>query len=285
MNATLKNITAMLIFGSIGLFVRNIELASSQIALVRGFVGAFILLIAMFFLHKRFNIKSLKQNVKYLLLAGLAIGFNWIFLFQAYTYTTIAIATLTYYLAPTFVVLLSPLVLKEKLSSFKIICVILSLFGMSFVAGFFNENQSGANDFIGALYGISAALFYAGVILSNKFIKNISTIDSSITQLFIASLTLLPYVCYQNNSWEMSTISWISLIILGIVHTGIAYLLYFSSLQKLSAQRVAIFSYLDPVTAIILSTVILSEPMSLIQWVGAILILGSLFASEILKKN
>lgn len=156
MNATLKNITAMLIFGSIGLFVRNIELASSQIALVRGFVGAFILLIAMFFLHKRFNIKSLKQNLHYLLLAGLAIGFNWIFLFQAYTYTTIAIATLTYYLAPTFVVLLSPLILKEKLSSFKIICVILSLFGMSLVAGFFNENRSGANDFIGALYGISA---------------------------------------------------------------------------------------------------------------------------------
>lgn len=128
-------------------------------------------------------------------------------------------------------------------------------------------------------------LFYAGVILSNKFIKNISAIDSSITQLFIASLTLLPYVCYQNNSWEMSSTSWFSLLILGIVHTGIAYLLYFASLQKLPAQRVAIFSYLDPVTAIILSTVILSEPMSLIQWVGAILILGSLFTSEVLKKN
>lgn len=285
MNATVKNITAMLIFGSIGLFVRNIELVSSQIALVRGFVGAFILLMAMFFLHKRFDFNSLKQNFRYLLLAGLAIGFNWIFLFQAYTYTTIAIATLTYYLAPTFVVLLSPIILKERLSSFKIICVILSLFGMSLVAGFFNENQSGSNDFIGALYGISAALFYAIVILSNKFTKNISAIDSSITQLLIASITLLPYVCYQNNSWNMSSMSLISLLVLGVIHTGIAYLLYFSSLQKLPAQRVAIFSYLDPVTAIILSTVILFEPMSVVQWIGAILILGSLFASEVLKKN
>ena len=159
MNATLKNITAMLIFGSIGLFVRNIELASSQIALVRGFVGAFILFIAMVCLHKKINRNALIKNLRYLLIAGVAIGFNWIFLFQAYNYTTIATATLTYYLAPTFVVLLSPFILKESLSLFKIICVILSLLGMALVAGIFNDNQSGVNDFIGVLYGISAAFF------------------------------------------------------------------------------------------------------------------------------
>ena len=282
MNATLKNITAMLIFGSIGLFVRNIELASSQIALVRGFVGAFILFIAMVFLHKKINRNALIKN---LLIAGVAIGFNWIFLFQAYNYTTIATATLTYYLAPTFVVLLSPFILKESLSLFKIICVILSLLGMALVAGIFNDNQSGVNDFIGVLYGISAALFYAIVVLANKFFKDISAIDSSIAQLLLASIILLPYVIYQGNSWSMSGFSLLSLVILGIIHTGIAYLLYFSSLQELPAQKVAIFSYLDPVTAIILSTVLLAEPMSISQWIGAILILGSLLVSELFKKN
>ena len=275
MNATLKNITAMLIFGSIGLFVRNIELASSQIALVRGFVGAFILFIAMIYLHKKINRNALIKNLRYLLIAGVAIGFNWIFLFQAYNYTTIATATLTYYLAPTFVVLLSPFILKESLSLFKIICVILSLLGMALVAGIFNDNQSGVNDFIGVLYGISAALFYAIVVLANKFFKDISAIDSSIAQLLLASIILLPYVIYQGNSWSMS----------GFIHTGIAYLLYFSSLQELPAQKVAIFSYLDPVTAIILSTVLLAEPMNISQWIGAILILGSLLVSELFKKN
>lgn len=285
MNATVKNITAMLIFGSIGLFVRNIELASSQIALVRGFVGAFVLFIAMICLHKTFDRQALLRNLRYLLIAGIAIGLNWIFLFQAYNYTTIATATLTYYLAPTFVVLLSPFVLKESLSTFKIVCVILSLLGMALVAGIFNDNQSGTNDFIGAIYGICAALFYAIVILANKFFKNIAALDSSIAQLLLASIILLPYVIYQNNSWSMSGFSLLSLTILGVIHTGIAYLLYFSSLQKLPAQKVAIFSYLDPVTAIILSTVLLSEPMTISQWIGAILILGSLFASELVKKN
>ena len=279
MNATLKNITAMLIFGSIGLFVRNIELASSQIALVRGFVGAFILFIAMVCLHKKINRNALIKNLHYLLIAGVAIGFNWIFLFQAYNYTTIATATLTYYLAPTFVVLLSPFILKESLSLFKIICVILSLLGMALVAGIFNDNQSGV------LYGISAALFYAIVVLANKFFKDISAIDSSIAQLLLASIILLPYVIYQGNSWSMSGFSLLSLAILGIIHTGIAYLLYFSSLQELPAQKVAIFSYLDPVTAIILSTVLLAEPMSISQWIGAVLILGSLLVSELFKKN
>ena len=239
MNATLKNITAMLIFGSIGLFVRNIELASSQIALVRGFVGAFILFIAMVCLHKKINRNVLIKNLRYLLISGVAIGFNWIFLFQAYNYTTIATATLTYYLAPTFVVLLSPFILKESLSLFKIICVILSLLGMALVAGIFNDNQSGVNDFIGVLYGISAALFYAIVVLANKFFKDISAIDSSIAQLLLASIILLPYVIYQGNSWSMSGFSLLSLAILGIIHTGIAYLLYFSSLQELPAQKVA----------------------------------------------
>lgn len=285
MNATLKNITAMLVFGSIGLFVRNIEIASSQIALVRGFIGAFVLFIAMICLHKTFNRQALIKNLRYLLIAGIAIGLNWIFLFQAYNYTTIATATLTYYLAPTFVVLLSPFVLKESLSTFKIICVVLSLLGMALVAGIFNDNQSGTNDFIGAIYGTCAALFYAIVILANKFFRNIAALDSSIAQLLLASIILLPYVIYQDNSWSMSGFSLLSLLILGVIHTGIAYLLYFSSLQTLPAQKVAIFSYLDPVTAIILSTVLLAEPMSISQWIGAILILGSLLVSELFKKN
>ena len=214
MNATLKNITAMLIFGSIGLFVAHIELASSQIALVRGFVGAFILFIAMVCLHKKINRNVLIKNLRYLLISGVAIGFNWIFLFQAYNYTTIATATLTYYLAPTFVVLLSPFILKESLSLFKIICVILSLLGMALVAGIFNDNQSGVNDFIGVLYGISAALFYAIVVLANKFFKDISAIDSSIAQLLLASII---FIALCNLSGKFMEHEWFFVIIFGYI--------------------------------------------------------------------
>lgn len=285
LNGTTKNIIAMSIFGSIGLFVRNIELSSAQIALVRGFLGTLVLFLAMICLGRKLDYRALKNNAYCLLFAGIVIGLNWIFLFQAYNNTTIAIATLTYYLAPTFVVLLSPLVLKESLSKFKVICVIISLIGMSLVADIFSGNQIGDNNFIGIIYGIMAALLYSGVILSNKFLKNISAMDSSIAQLALATSILFPYVIYQGESWSMSSISLGALLILGIVHTGIAYLLYFSSMQELSAQKIAIFSYLDPIIAIILSTVFLAEPMSLAQKIGAVLILGSLFASEIFSKK
>lgn len=285
LNGTTKNIIAMSIFGSIGLFVRNIELSSAQIALVRGFLGTLVLFLAMICLDRKLDYRALKNNAYCLLFAGIVIGLNWIFLFQAYNNTTIAIATLTYYLAPTFVVLLSPLVLKESLSKFKVICVIISLIGMSLVADIFSGNQIGDNNFIGIIYGIMAALLYSGVILSNKFLKNISAMDSSIAQLALATSILFPYVIYQGESWSMSSISLGALLILGIVHTGIAYLLYFSSMQELSAQKIAIFSYLDPIIAIILSTVFLAEPMSLAQKIGAVLILGSLFASEIFSKK
>lgn len=98
---------------------------------------------------------------------------------------------------------------------------------MALVAGIFNDNQSGTNDFIGAIYGTCAALFYAIVILANKFFRNIAALDSSIAQLLLASIILLPYVIYQDNSWSMSGFSLLSLLILGVIHTGIAYLLYF----------------------------------------------------------
>ena len=285
LNGTTKNIIAMSIFGSIGLFVRTIELSSAQIALVRGFLGTVVLFLAMICLRRKLDYRALKNNAYCLLFAGIVIGLNWIFLFQAYNNTTIAIATLTYYLAPTFVVLLSPLVLKESLSKFKIVCVIISLVGMSLVADIFSGKQIGDNNFIGIIYGIMAALLYSGVILSNKFLKNISAMDSSIAQLSLATCILFPYVIYQGESWSMSSISLGALLILGIVHTGIAYLLYFSSMQELSAQKIAIFSYLDPIVAIILSTVFLAEPMSLAQKIGAVLILGSLFASEIFSRK
>ena len=156
---------------------------------------------------------------------------------------------------------------------------------MSLVADIFSGKQIGDNNFIGIIYGIMAALLYSGVILSNKFLKNISAMDSSIAQLSLATCILFPYVIYQGESWSMSSISLGALLILGIVHTGIAYLLYFSSMQELSAQKIAIFSYLDPIVAIILSTVFLAEPMSLAQKIGAVLILGSLFASDIFSRK
>jgi RarD protein len=282
-------IAAMLIFGSIGLFVRGINLPSSEIALFRGIIGSTFLLLSMALLKNNFSWKTLRSNLTLLLLSGAAIGANWIFLFEAYKYTTIATATLCYYCAPVIVIMLSPLILKEKLTGLKVACVFASLLGMSFVAGIYNLSGSGLNNMLGIAFGLTAAALYASVILMNKFLKGLTGIESSSTQLVIASAVLLPYVLLTEKISFSDFTGQTALLILvvGIIHTGLAYLLYFSAMQKLPGQTIALFSYIDPITAILLSSLLLGEVMSLLQILGALLILGSTLVSELSgsKKN
>ena len=285
MGAKLRNIIAMLIFGTIGLFVKNIDLNSSEIALTRGFIGGITLLFAMALLRKKVSIEAIKRNIYLLIFSGFAVGLNWIFLFQGYKYTSISNTTLSYYFAPIFVTILAPFILKEKLTLSKFLCVLMALVGMFCIVGV--DRINGGSDLIGIAYGLLAAGFYASVILMNKFLKGIDSLEITIIQLLSATITLLPYVLYMDSgkSLNISLNSIPYILILGIVHTGIAYLLYFSSLQELKGQTIAVLSYIDPVFAIIISAIILKEHLGILQIIGGVLILGSSFLSEILNKK
>lgn len=285
MGAKLRNIIAMLIFGTIGLFVKNIDLNSSEIALTRGFIGGITLLFAMALLRKKVSIEAIKRNIYLLIFSGFAVGLNWIFLFQGYKYTSISNATLSYYFAPIFVTILAPFILKEKLTLSKFLCVLMALVGMFCIVGV--DGINGGSDLIGIAYGLLAAGFYASVILMNKFLKGIDSLEITIIQLLSATITLLPYVLYMDSgkSLNISLNSIPYMLILGIVHTGIAYLLYFSSLQELKGQTIAVLSYIDPVFAIIISAIILKEHLGILQIIDGVLILGSSFLSEILNRK
>lgn len=290
MRSEVKNITAMLIFGTIGIFVRNIDLSSKETALSRGIIGSLFLIVVLICSKEKISFQGIKKNILILFLSGIGIGLNWIFLFQAYKYTTVSIATLSYYSAPVIVTILSPIILKERLSLIKFLCVIGAMTGMIFIAG--NSESSGAvyNHTLGIIYGVSAAVFYASVIIMNKFIKGLGGLETTVTQLILASIVLVPYVIMTGgfDFSRMTKISYISLIILGVVHTGFAYFLYFSSLKELKGQTIAVLSYIDPISAVIISSLFLGEKMTFLQIVGGILILGSTFISEnlnILKKQ
>ena len=281
--AKLRNISAMLIFGTIGLFVKNIQLSSSEIALARGIIGSIVLVAASFILRKKLSFKDVKSNLLLLLFSGGAIGLNWIFLFQAYRYTSISNATLSYYFAPVFVTMLSPIVLKEKLTLKKVLCITAAMIGMVCIVG----TGGGAEGFTGILYGLAAAAFYASVVLMNKFLKNMKSLEITYIQLFMASIVLFPYVAATTgiNILNISGSSFPYLLILGTVHTGLGYLLYFSSLQELKAQTAAVLSYIDPISAVLISSLFLKEKMEIMQIIGGILILGSTFISEITEKE
>ena len=275
---------AMTIFGTIGLFVKFIELPSTVIALSRGALGTLFLLLVLKLLKKRINTATVKANIKHLIIAGIALGFNWIFLFEAYRLTSVATATLAYYMAPIILILLSPVLLHERVPLTKWICVTCALFGMSLISGIWEGSDNFAVE--GILMGLIAACFYASIVINNKFLKGLDAYDSSIVQLAIAAIVLLPYVLitvdFSVLKPDTTTIG--LTIAVGILHTGVAYWLYFSALPKLEAARIAIFSYIDPAIAILLSVFVLMEPMTTAGVIGAVLILGAALSSEFVAR-
>lgn len=284
--ARLQLIASMVIFGTIGLFVRYIPLPSSVIACVRGFVGMLFLLLVMALRRKKPDTAAIKKNLLVLIISGAAIGVNWILLFEAYRFTTVATATLCYYLAPMFVLLASPLVLKERLTLRKLLCVIVSLIGMVFVSGVASSGLPSVGELTGVLLGLGAAVLYASVVLLNKKMTGIAANDRTLMQLGLAAVTISPYILLTEDLSTLAlTLPALGLLLfVGVVHTGIAYAMYFGSLKDLKAQTAAILSYIDPIVAIILSALLLREHMGLGGIVGAVLILGSALISELPEK-
>ena len=255
---------------------------SSVIAFARGLIGMIFLLLVVLVTKNKLSSQNIKNNLLVLILSGAAIGFNWILLFEAYNYTTVATATLSYYLAPFFVMLASPFFLKEKLTLKQFICLIGALVGMVFVSGIVKNGIPELAEIKGILFGLGAAILYATVIVLNKKLGEISAYEKTIMQLGTAAIVVLPYIFITEDltSIAFTTKSVILLLVVGVVHTGIAYAFYFNSMKDLKAQTVAIFSYIDPAVAILLSAFLLKEEMDIYGIIGAVLILGSAFVSE-----
>lgn len=287
MNATLQLVLSMLIFGTIGVFRRYIPLPSSFVAMTRGLAGMAFLLVLMRVRKIRLNGSAIRKKLPLLCLSGAAMGINWILLFEAYNYTSVATATLCYYLMPMFVILVSPVLLKEKLTVRKLACVVVALVGMVFVSGILNVGFHGGSEMRGVALGVGAAAFYSSVVLMNKRLGDVPAYDRSIVQLGAAGGVLLPYVLLTEDLSALNctpqTIG--MLLIVCILHTGIAYALYFGSLMQLKAQTAAILSYIDPVVAVLLSALLLKEDMGVLGGVGAVLVLGAAFVSELPEKK
>jgi drug/metabolite transporter (DMT)-like permease len=278
---------AMVVFGTIGLFVRNIAMPSSVIAFIRGAVGTAFLVIFCLLTGKKFSFDKVKEKLLILCLSGAAIGINWIFLFEAYRYTTVATATLCYYMAPVFVIVMSSVIYKEKLTVKQICSTLAALAGMVFVSGVAETGIENITEMKGVILGVLAAVFYSSVVLMNKSLGSVPAYDKTIVQLFGAAAVILPYciatVKVSDVSFDKKSV--IMLAIVSIVHTGIAYTAYFGSMKNLQSQTIAIMSYIDPIVAIALSAVVLKEKMSVLSIVGAAMILSATLLSEINLKR
>lgn len=277
-------LSAMVIFGTVGIFRSGIPLEGSTIAGFRALVGLFFLLGVMLVTGRKFHWQAIRKNLWILCLSGAAMGFNWVLLFESMEHTSVAVSTVCYYLAPLFLILAAPLV-GEKLTLKKLGCVAVALVGLGLVSlsGVTDEAISPAGHLKGILLALGAAVLYATVMLLSKKLSAIPAYDKTVVQFAAAAAVLIPCVFLTGgfSLAEMTPVSYLLLAVVGIVHTGIAYVLYFGAMGKLKAQTVAVFSYLDPAIAVVLSAVLLRQPMTPWSIAGTVLILGSALFSEL----
>lgn len=283
--ARMMLVTSMVIFGTIGLFKRFVPVTSGELALYRAVLAAVLLIGVLLVTRQRIPFRTIGRQIPLLLLSGAAMGVNWILLFEAFNHTSVALGTISYYFAPVIVTLLCPLLFREKLTAKQIVCFLISTAGLVIItfAAEQGGEAAGRNDLVGILFGLGAAAFYATVILLNKFIKGVEGLHRTLLQFVAAVVTLTPYVALTSGVTlgGMDAMGWVCLLIVGLVHTGLAYVLYFPSLKELPGQKAAILSYIDPLVAVIVSVLILREPMNAWQWVGGAMILGATLWNEV----
>ncbi len=274
-------ILSMLIFGTNGILVHHISLASSQIILMRTLIGG-LLLTLIVLLRGGFDRAGIRADLLPLLLGGSVLGLNWVALFEAYRQLNVSLATLIYYVGPILVLLFSPLLFREKLNSRKITSVVFVAVGLVCISGSIALRGMSMR---GLLTAVVSALFYAAVIIFNKRITHTGGMQTAALELDIAFVIVLIYMMLTVGPPHpaVSDIPWIAVI--GLVNTGLAYLLYFSGLQKLPAQSAALISYVDPVSALVFSALFLHETMTPVQILGAVLIIGGAVFGELKSRN
>lgn len=263
------------VFGTIPLFVRNLSLTSGEIALYRALIASILIGVCLLLSRQKTPFSAIRRELPALLLSGVAMGFNWILLFQAYRYTTVSVATLSYYFAPVLVTIACPILFHEKMTKRQILCFVMSTIGVVLIVAA-GESSGAENHFVGIALGLGAAVLYASVVLTNKFIRNVSGIQRTFFQFAAAAVVLIPYVACTDgfHLGELTVAGWANLMILGLFHTGVTYFLYFISLRELPGQEAAILSYIDPLVAIVLSVAVLQEEISDLQILGGAMVLG-----------
>ena len=271
---------SMAMFGTLAPFVRNISVSSGELALYRAILAAILVGVFLLITGQKLSVGSIKKELLLLLLSGAAMGINWILLFEAYKYTTVSVATLSYYFAPVIVMVVCPLLFKEKMTGKQILCFVMSTAGLVLITG---TAGGGTQDLLGIVFGLGAAMFYASVMLLNKFIKGVTGLHRTFIQFLSAIIVLVPYVALSSGFTlgNLTGKGWIALLIVGLVHTGITYCMYFSALKELPGQKVAILSYIDPLVAVLVSVIWLKESMTIPQIIGGLLILGFTLWSEL----
>ncbi len=279
-----KMTLAMIIFASGGIFFTGIGLPPAIVASVRAVVGMAFLAVVLGFYRSRSGFAGFKKNAFAIILSGVALAFNWIFLFSAYQRTTDGVVAVCYGLAPVMVLLTAPLFLREKVTLLNVACVLGAFAGTVLLSGVFGNKYP---DIIGVMYALIAAALYCAVIIINKKIGNITCLDNAFYQFVVASVVSVAYAFFtvRNVTFTVTSQAVWKLLVISVLHTGIAYALMYSAMKKMTAQSWGILSYIEPLAAAVIGYFILEHNLNHIQLLGAFLILGFVLIAGFVKKR
>ena len=278
----LKYIFALLLFGSNGIVASLIHLSSYEIVLLRTLIGSLLLIAIFFIAREKLTFYKYKTQSIFLAVSGIAMGTSWIFLYEAYDEIGVSLASLAYYCGPVIVMILSPFLFGEKLTRIKVCSFLIVLVGIFLVNGTAFENGVSV---WGLACGLLSAVCYSLMVMFNKKANDITGLENSMLQLFMAFITVAIFVgIKQGYRMQIDTQSIIPILVLGLLNTGIGCYFYFSSIGKLPVQTVAICGYLEPLSAVVFSVIFLKETMLPIQIIGAVLIIGGAMLGEIRHK-
>ena len=281
--AFIKYLCALLLFGLNGIVASQISMTSYEIVFLRTLIGSVFLAVLFLLTKEKLTIKKHPRDLVFIVVSGIAMGTSWMFLYEAYQQIGVSLSSLLYYCGPVIVMILSPLIFKEKLTLPKILGFIIVLGGVFLVNG--KAAISGGNSW-GLFCGGMSALMYFMMVTFNKQSKNITGMENSLIQTAVSFLTVAVFVGFkQHFVMSIPAEDWIWILILGLVNTGLGCYLYFSPLAKLPVQTVAVCGYLEPLSAVIFAALILGETMTLFQILGAVSIIGGAMIGELLGRS
>ena len=284
--ARIRFVLAVVLYGTIGPMTRFIHLPSEVIVLVRGSMGALLVLLFRLSRGSKPDLSAIRENLGWLVASGICLGLNWIFLFAAYAYTTVAIASLCNYMAPIIVIALSPLLFGERIGPIRLTCVVAAFMGIILVSDLGNA-ISGGVDLTGAGLGLAAAGGFVGVVGCNKRIGEVDAFDKVVIQLAASAAIVLPYVLITDGGIPIGgadILSYVLLAVLVVVQTAIAYVLYFGSMGVLPVQEIALVGYIEPVVSVLGSALVLHEPLGLAGAIGAVLVIAAAAVGEVVHE-
>ncbi|MCR5089220.1 MAG: DMT family transporter [Oscillospiraceae bacterium] len=277
----LEYLLLMCTYGCLGPVVRGISLPTIVIVCGRAVISAVTLFLVLIVTGRK-HLKKCRGFLLPMMISGVFLAVDWIGLFGSYRYTTIATATLCYYVVPVLVILGAAAFLGEKLTARKLICSAVAFAGMVFVSGAAESGLPTFAEIKGVLLALLGALGYAAVILINRKYPEGDPLSRTFLQLCTAAVIMSAYVLRTTdlNTWSVDLKGILLLLFLGVVMTGFAYVLYFRLIVRISAQSVAFFSYADPVVAVLISVFLLREPFSVFTMAGAVMIIGAAIVVE-----